>query len=175
MNLTGLEIQVPIALPSASNLREHWGAKARRVLAQRRATALSFKALMATRETLLALPVRISELMPVFPLAVTLTRQSPRKLDDDNLRGAFKAVRDEVAAQLGVDDGSALVEWRYAQVKGEACVWIRFENATVAHDVAPGRTNATKPGRGRGLTSNVAVKGSSKLAPNLVRSRKERA
>lgn len=164
MNLTGLEIQVPIALPSASNLREHWATRARRVKSQRAATALSFKALMVTREAL-----------PAFPLAVTLTRQSPRKLDDDNLRGACKAVRDEVAAQLGVDDGSALVEWRYAQAKGEACVWIRFENATVGADPAPGDTNAMKPGRPMGLTSNVSLKGSSKLAPNLVRSRKERA
>lgn len=53
-----------------------------------------------------------------LPCVVTLTRISPRLLDDDNLRPALKAVRDGVADRLGVDDRDPRVEWRYAQRKG---------------------------------------------------------
>ncbi len=36
---------------------------------------------------------------------ITFTRIGPRKLDSDNLVGAFKAVRDGVCRSLGIDDG----------------------------------------------------------------------
>ena len=32
------------------------------------------------------------------------------EVDDDNLQGAFKAVRDQVAVACGVDDGSEVVQ-----------------------------------------------------------------
>lgn len=53
------------------------------------------------------------------PVEVVLTRIAPRELDDDNLARSFKAVRDQVAVHLGVDDRSKLVTWRYAQEKGK--------------------------------------------------------
>ncbi len=47
---------------------------------------------------------------------VTLTRISPGVTDDDGLAGGtMKAVRDEVAAWIGIDDGHARVRWSYAQ------------------------------------------------------------
>ena len=47
---------------------------------------------------------------------VRLTRAAPAELDDDNLSSAFKAVRDAVAAWLGVDDSPrSPVRWKYAQ------------------------------------------------------------
>lgn len=50
---------------------------------------------------------------------ITLTRISARKLDDDNLRGALKAVRDGVADALGFsDDSNGALTWSYAQQKG---------------------------------------------------------
>lgn len=54
---------------------------------------------------------------PDFPCSVMLTRCGPTPgLDGDNLQGALKYVRDEVAAWLGVDDAwEHLVKWRYAQ------------------------------------------------------------
>jgi hypothetical protein len=52
---------------------------------------------------------------PTWPVAVTFTRISPGYLDDDNLRGAFKAYRDGVADWLGVDDRDARVSWDYLQ------------------------------------------------------------
>jgi len=55
---------------------------------------------------------------PALPCTVLMTRIAPRKLDDDNLRGAFKAVRDQVAAWLGVDDADPRVTWAYAQERG---------------------------------------------------------
>jgi len=65
---------------------------------------------------------------PLF--VVRLTRISPGTLDDDNLRPTLKAVRDAVAAWLGLDDGGQLAKWEYAQEKGEAGV--RIEVAPVA-------------------------------------------
>lgn len=50
-----------------------------------------------------------------LPAVVELTRISPGYLDDDNLRGAFKAHRDGVADWLGIDDRDDRVQWRYAQ------------------------------------------------------------
>lgn len=38
-----------------------------------------------------------------------------RKLDDDNVVGALKPIRDLVAASLGVDDGDESVEFEYSQ------------------------------------------------------------
>lgn len=117
-------ISWPMKLPSASNLREHWAAKAKRVKAQRKATALMLSANRVAEHVMmlemaggLASPKRI---------AVRLTRVSPRPLDDDNLRGAFKAVRDQVAAYFEVDDRDPRIRWGYAQAKGPATVRIDF-------------------------------------------------
>ena len=46
---------------------------------------------------------------------VTMVRLSPGVLDDDNLRGAFKAIRDEIAAWIGYDDRDDRIRWQYAQ------------------------------------------------------------
>jgi hypothetical protein len=57
---------------------------------------------------------------PAFPLVVTLTRVTPRELDDgDNLATSLKAVRDGVADYLGLrSDRDPRVAWRYAQTHG---------------------------------------------------------
>jgi len=99
-------IRFPIKLPSAANMRDHWGRRHRRVKNQRRDTW----AVLRQRGVV----------KPRLPVTVHLTRIAPRRLDQgDNLAMALKAVRDEVAAWLGVDDGSRWVEWRYHQRKGE--------------------------------------------------------
>jgi hypothetical protein len=99
-------VSIPIPLPSAANLREHWTARHRRIKSQRVAVAWVIN----------------NKPRPDLPCIVTLTRISPRKLDDDNLQGAFKGVRDEVADWLGVDDGDSRVTWLYAQRKGKASI-----------------------------------------------------
>lgn len=70
-----------------------------------------------------------------LPIVVTMTRHSAGKLDDDNLRGALKAVRDGVALAYRVDDADRRIEWRYDQAKcarGEHFVTITIEGRT--HD-----------------------------------------
>lgn len=53
------------------------------------------------------------------PVVVTLTRLSRGELDDDNLRGALKSVRDGVADALGLkSDRDPRVRWEYGQGRG---------------------------------------------------------
>ncbi len=63
-------------------------------------------------------------------IAVTFTRVGKRKLDSDNLAGAFKAVRDELADMVMVDDGHPGIDWRYPhdrQQVGSPAVVITLE------------------------------------------------
>ena len=54
-----------------------------------------------------------------IPCVVLITRIAPSNgLDDDNLSGACKAIRDSVATWLKVDDGHPSVQYRYAQRRG---------------------------------------------------------
>ncbi len=76
----------------------HWSTLARRRKAERRTAATLCPA-------------------HALPATVTLTRLSAGELDDDNLRGALKGVRDGVADRLGVDDRDPRVTWRYAQAR----------------------------------------------------------
>jgi hypothetical protein len=89
---------LPVMTVSEANGRDHWRKKASRTKRHRTAARA---------------------MCPVVPLPCTvlLTRMSSRELDDDNLRGALKAVRDGVADALGVDDRDNRVTWLYAQEK----------------------------------------------------------
>lgn len=101
---------VPIALGSTANLREHHAAKAKRVAIQRNATRLSLFAAVNRLTTTVDMN---------RPIVVRLVRQSPRLLDDDNLAGALKGVRDSVADWLGVDDRDERVSWVPDQAKAK--------------------------------------------------------
>ena len=58
--------------------------------------------------------------IPGLPLIVKLTRMGVRLLDDDNLRGALKAVRDGVCDGLGLaDDSDIRIAWEYGQTKSK--------------------------------------------------------
>ena len=111
MNLT-----IPIRTVSEANQSkfEHWGTKQRRAKKQRETVALMMSdwgfraAVQQHRELLAAGQSRI----------VRLRRVAPRELDGDNLQRSFKAIRDEVAKQLGVDDRDKRVTWEYHQRKG---------------------------------------------------------
>ena len=98
-----MQFHIPIKLPSLANLRLYWGKFATMKKKQRTATQLCMVGLD----------------IPPTPLVVTITRIGPRKLDDDNLASACKYVRDQIAKAVGVDDGSDLYTWRYAQRKGK--------------------------------------------------------
>jgi predicted Fe-S protein YdhL (DUF1289 family) len=63
----------------------------------------------------------VDQQRPTLPVVVTIARIGVRDLDDDNLAHACKAIRDEIAAWLGCDDGPrAPVTWRYEQRRGAA-------------------------------------------------------
>lgn len=72
---------------------------------------------------------------PPLPVHVVLNRvgNNKRPMDDDNLRSAFKYVRDAVALWLGVDDGDTdNVTWGYGQEickDGMEYITITFEVA----------------------------------------------
>ena len=66
---------------------------------------------------------------PPIPCSVRLTRVGPGMLDDDNLVGAMKGVRDEVAKWLGIDDRHRdTVRYVYEQKRqsGDWLVHIEF-------------------------------------------------
>lgn len=108
--LLGVAITLPIKTVSESNQREHWAKKARRVKTHRYTARMM-----------------CPHVKP--PVIVTLTRIAPRKLDDDNLRGALKAVRDGIADRLGVPDNDPRIEWRYWQQNGASAVLVQIEQA----------------------------------------------
>jgi hypothetical protein len=96
---------VPVRTVSEANRRDHWAKKAKRAKEQRLFTGAH---------------LRLWCDKPALPCTIVLTRISSRALDDDNLRGALKAVRDSIAEWLGVDDGpTGPITWEYAQERGK--------------------------------------------------------
>lgn len=69
-------------------------------------------------------------------LVVVLTRIAPLLLDDDNLAGALKSIRDGVADALGVDDRDARVVWLTEQTKGPASVRVEVYRREVRNGLA---------------------------------------
>lgn len=106
-------IEIPMRLPSVSNLREHWRAKACRTRAQR----ATVRVIVLTELGRSWNPMPLAR--PSDRVCVSLCRVSPRALDDDNLRGALKACRDGIADVLGVNDRDPRIEWKYAQERGK--------------------------------------------------------
>lgn len=94
-------VTLPLRLTSEANARGSWHAGAARA---RLARAQVHAALRRAEPGPLPLPV-----------VVRITRVGPRRLDDDNLSRAAKALRDGVADWLGCDDGDPRVSWHYAQ------------------------------------------------------------
>jgi hypothetical protein len=108
-------VLVPGLRTKNKNAREHFAVKAKRVRHER-------------AETRRCLNDRSHRCPFAPPLVVTLSRLSSAHMDSDNVVGALAAVRDEVAAWLGIDDRhDDLVEYRYRREKcprGEAGVRI---------------------------------------------------
>lgn len=109
-------VELPIKTVAGLNAREHWRKRSKRVRAERVAANFGIR----------------SPGMPNLPVAVTLTRLSAGTLDDDNLQGAFKAIRDGVADAYGVPDNDPRIAWRYSQERckrGQFGVRIEVEAA----------------------------------------------
>ena len=115
-----LEFEAPLRLKTQTNQSANWRVRAREVKKLRHAIGLLW---MSVRFPGGKVPSR--ELRP--PFVVSLTRIGPRRIDDDNLASSFKAVRDQIAAQLAIDDGSFLITWIYAQEKGAHGIRVRVD------------------------------------------------
>ena len=90
---------LPIKTVTGLNAREHHMTRARRVKAERAATAWVVKPFPT-------------------PCIVRLIRMSVATVDDDNLPGACKAIRDEIAKLCGCGDSPRdPITWVYAQEK----------------------------------------------------------
>jgi hypothetical protein len=115
-------VVVPLRTVPGLNVREHFAVRAKRVRKERHATAWVLRSVQR----------------PAVPCSVILTRLAPSSgVDDDNLVGALKGVRDEVAAWLGVDDRRRdQVRYRYAQARGEWGVRIEFGPPVVGAQLA---------------------------------------
>lgn len=93
-----LSLSMSLRLVAETNKREHWATKARRVKAQRLATAW---ALSARRGALGVVQTVLRE----YGLVVTIRRVASRSLDPlENLPASMKAVADEIAKWVGEDD-----------------------------------------------------------------------
>lgn len=102
--MISLAFELPLRLRGGLNAREHWRVRAKRAKAERNLVKLFGPNRTAWAAVTAARRLRIS-----------LTRVAPKRVDSDNLQGLLKHVRDEVAAKLGVDDGSEALEWLYFQ------------------------------------------------------------
>jgi len=113
---------IPLRVGAGLNSREHPMARHRRVKKERATVALFVKVPLTS--------IAQSNLGKAFD--VELTRVSPGNPDDDQVVGSLKAVRDEVAKWLGVDDGSRLVKFRYEHKKRGKGVYAVEIRVTVA-------------------------------------------
>ena len=105
-------IELDIKTVGGLNAREHWRKRAQRVKAERNYACLAVK----------------NRIRPPLPCVVTFTRLSAGMLDDDNLQGAFKAIRDGVADAFGLADNHPLLTWRYRQERCKRGVYgVRIE------------------------------------------------
>jgi hypothetical protein len=109
------EVRFPVVTCSPNGPHGHWSVKARRVKREREATSLILTQIER----------------PALPLVVTMIREAPRPLDDDNNVSSFKGVRDSIAKWLGLpNDRDPRVRWLYEQRKvprAKAGTRIRFE------------------------------------------------
>lgn len=105
-------ISIPMRTVPGMNVREHWRTRTARVKAEKECVAWEL----------------VNLERPPVPCSCLLMRVAPsRGLDDDNLAGALKSVRDAVAAWIGIDDGLRdVVRYEYSQIRGPWAVRIEF-------------------------------------------------
>lgn len=98
-----LTVWLPGLVPvSRANQRTHWAVTMQR---EREYSAIIWASLR-----------RIQGIQWRLPLSVTFHRVGAKMLDDDNLAGAYKRLRDCVAEHLGIDDGDReAAVWAYTQ------------------------------------------------------------
>jgi hypothetical protein len=103
-------IHLRLHLESVSNLREHWTAKAARNVEHRELVREHFPAQM----------VDVLKGRKHYQCRIQFLRSAPRELDDDNIRPAFKAMRDEVCRLLGLPNDRQSDRLRFNYLQGPA-------------------------------------------------------
>src|SRR5688500_753521 len=94
---------------SEANQREHWAAKSKRKKSQQHDLKILWQEHTRKYERKHGKPE------VTIPAIITFTRFSCKQMDADNLAGAFKHVQDQLARELGIDDGDGSVTWVYKQ------------------------------------------------------------
>jgi hypothetical protein len=108
-----VELTLPTVVRSEANQRCHWAVRKRRFDTQNLALrAVIGEAGMCEWLDGMGLRVRQGE-----SVVVTWTHIG-RRMDSDNLAGSMKALRDELAKWLAVDDGDERITWVYRQEQG---------------------------------------------------------
>lgn len=104
-------------LDSKSNARVHWRTRHRTSKRQRQhsayATLAAFGALHQSPRIWFLDAAR-------GVVTVRLIRCASRELDTDNIRDAFKSIRDGIADQFGVADNHKRLDFEYGQEKDKA-------------------------------------------------------
>ena len=106
------KVKIPIKIASEANNNDHWRVKSKRHKIQKAIVRSYMRTLR----------------IPPLPATVTMTRYAPRPYDDDNIRSAFKYVRDSVSEhileevdgkkyQAGRADNDPRLTWAYVQEK----------------------------------------------------------
>lgn len=111
-------LRLACSVKSEANQRCHWAVRQRR-----------FKHQGASLEVALRL-AWLKDWIPDLPLKITWTHLG-RKMDSDNLAGAFKGLRDALADLFDVDDGDERIEWVYDQRPGKSGVEVKIEQETI--------------------------------------------
>ena len=115
-----LELTLPIRTTRGLNDRAHWAAKHQKAKKERGTACMLVRLRMNMQPRLFG-----------YPIIVTLTRLSSSALDDDNLQGALKSVRDGIADAFECDDsGRSRLRFVYMQEKckrGAFGVKVRIE------------------------------------------------
>lgn len=142
-------VTLPLRTVSPTNEREHWAKKHRRAKAERQAAWSAWLQMGKPR------------VGPEGRASVTLTRIGPRLLDDDNLPGATKHLRDTLAAllilgempgrgRMGHYDDDPRLAWDYYQERGAYAVRVEIEMGLSVVQENPVSTTRGQSGRGDG-------------------------
>jgi hypothetical protein len=123
-------ISLPIRTGTGPNMREHFRVRSKRVAKEREDTAWFLH----------------GKLRPALPCTVHLIRSAPsRGLDDDNLRGSLKSIRDAIAHWLGVDDRhQQIVAYTYDQISGPWGVLVDFRPPSSGAQLVLGQNMAPR-------------------------------
>lgn len=113
--MTPLTLTIPCTVVSEANRRDYWAVRYRRSQQQKAATMIELaKECLSPKQRAARFGGAVT---------VRLTRAGGKRMDSDNLAGSFKAIRDQIAAWLGRDDGEESITWVYGQrpaLNGEA-------------------------------------------------------